>query len=399
MAFKRTNFSTLVKRSNNSFKVAYSFSKKVGGKFEIGSDAYIIPLGLETGFWETPCHAVKPHKAPNGELVGFKSAFTTYIKCNGEDSEGNSSECVACTLAQKEKERIPDKENSAQRIISFKNYRMHLPVLILGNSLGDPTKKAYPIQKVSILNDLRSETGLKFAYLEMSSDTFGKEIVKAYGTKLKEEGILDYELNEESEEFVNEVVSRLPETIIKVHGVSKTGFSAAMKEYSFFPFSLPAIASGSPAGEREAIIGYKDNQEIQNKICEFLDLFNIEVDNMFPTWTDKELIEYYNSAIGRDINTPIETTPAAEAPVQEKVEVVTPVAPAVAPTATATATATATVSQTATAVAEAPITDDALENILNDITEEANSKEAQVDAALEEYSFDAEEEEDFFDEE
>ena len=56
--------------------------------------------------------------------------------------------------------------------------------------------------------------------------------------------------------------------IIKVSGISKTGFSAAMKEYSFFPFDNPTIASGSPAGEREAIIGYKDNQEIQNKICE-----------------------------------------------------------------------------------------------------------------------------------
>ena len=41
------------------------------------------------------------------------------------------------------------------------------------------------------------------------------------------------------------------------------------KEYSFFPFENATIANASPEGEREAIIGYKDNQEIQNKICEF----------------------------------------------------------------------------------------------------------------------------------
>ena len=46
---------------------------------------------------------------------------------------------------------------------------------------------------------------------------------------------------------------------------------------------------------------YKDNQEIQNKVCEFLDLFNIEIDNMFNDWTEKDLQEYYNSAIGADL--------------------------------------------------------------------------------------------------
>ena len=93
-----------------------------------------------------------------------------------------------------------------------------------------------------------------------------------------------------------------------------------MKEYSFFPFDNPTIASGSPAGEREAIIGYKENQEIQNKVCEFLDLFNIEIDNMFNDWTEKDLQEYYNSAIGADIKAPIATAKKQEE--EEVVEVV-----------------------------------------------------------------------------
>ena len=171
------------------------------------------------------------------------------------------------------------------------------------------------------MNDLRSEQGLNFAYIDMSSSTFKSDIISAFGKKLKEDGVLDYEMDENSEEFFEEILKRLSKTVIKVHGVSKTGFNAALKEYSFFPFDNPAIATGSPEGEREAIIGYKDNQEIQNKICEFLDLFNVEVDNMFTDWNEKDLQEYYNSAIGNDIKAPIQTTVTEEEP-EEVVEVV-----------------------------------------------------------------------------
>ena len=299
MAFKRTNFKSLTNTNKARFSSDYRFSKKAS--FEVGKDAYIILLGLESGYFETPCHQVKPHKV-NGKMIGFNnSSFATYIKCKGVDENGNRKESLCCTLAQLEKERIPDKEESAKRIISFTGYRVHLPVLILGNSLGDKNKGTYPVSKVSILNDLRSEKGLNFAYIEMASSSFKNEILSAYGKKLKEEGILDYEMEETSEEFMQEVCNRLSKTVIKVHGISKTGFQAALKEYSFFPFDNPSIASASPEGEREAIIGYKDNQEIQNKICEFLDLFNIEVDNMFNDWSEKDLQEYYNSAIGVDL--------------------------------------------------------------------------------------------------
>ena len=317
MAFKRTNFKSLTNTNKARFSTDYKFSKKAN--FEVGKDAYIIPLGLESGFFETPCHQVKPHKV-NGKMVGFNnSSFAVYIKCKGIDEEGNRSESLCCTLAQLEKERIPDKEEAAKRIISFTNFRVHLPVLILGNSLGDKNKGTYPVSKVSILNDLRSERGLNFAYIEMASSSFRTEILSAYGKKLKEDGILDYEMDENSEEFMQEVCNRLSQTVIKVNGVAKTGFQYPLKEYSFFPFSNPAIASASPAGEREAIIGYKDNEEIQNKICEFLDLFNVEVDNMFNDWTEKDLQEYYNSAIGADIKAPLSQP---KAPIKEEEEVV-----------------------------------------------------------------------------
>lgn len=324
MAFLRTNFKSLNNTNKARFSSDYRFSKKAN--FETGKEAYILLLGLEEGYYETPCHRILTHKV-NGKTVGFKNAsFPVYIKCKGIDCEGNRSESLCCTLAQMEKDRIPDKNDSGKRIISFTSNRVHLPVLILGNSLTDKNKGVYPISKVSILNDLRSESGLNFAYIEMASSSFKTDILTAYGKKLKEEGLIEYELSEDSEEFQEDVCKRLSNTIIKVSGVSKAGFQYPLKEYSFFPFSNPAIASASPTGEREAIINYKDNQEIQNKICEFLDLFKSEVDNMFNDWTEKDLQEYYNSAVGADLKAPInnQVSPKVEEEPEEVIETVKP---------------------------------------------------------------------------
>jgi hypothetical protein len=239
------------------------------------------------------------------------------------------------------------------------------------------------VSKVSILNDLRGENGLNFAYIEMAQSSFKKDIIQAYGNALKDDGVLDYDLDPESEEFMEEVLKRLPNTVVKVRGVSKPGFNAALKEYSFFPFDSASIASGSPAGEREAIIGYKDNQEIQNKVCEFLDLFNIEIDNMFNDWSEKDLQEYYNSAIGADLKTPIQTPkePVSEEVVEEVAETPTKAAPVVEEVAEKEVKLSP------------PASDDDVAAILNGIT-----KEAATDDSLEEVemSFDEEDEDSFF---
>ena len=388
MAFKRTGAKALVNNNTTRFSSAFKFSKKAN--FEVGKDAYIIILGLESGYYETPCHRVIPHKV-NGQLVGFgNTTFATYLKCKGIDEEGNRTDSLCCTLAQLEKERIPDKAEAGKRIVSFTTYRVHLPVLILGNSLNDKKKITYPVSKVSILNDLRGESGLNFAYLEMASSSFKNEIISAYGKKLKEDGVIDYELDENSEEFFEEVLQRLPNTVIKVHGVSKQGFDAALREYSFFPFENASIASGSPEGEREAIIGYKDNQEIQNKICEFLDLFNVEVDNMFNDWTEKDLQEYYNSAIGADIKAPIkapkETAEEETVEVIENEEIVesTPLKKAAKATL---------VEEEAEVSLSAPTSDDEVEALIKGIS---STEKAASDDSLDEFEFDSEDEDSFF---
>ena len=325
MAFKRTSFSALKKQKKEFFESIYKFSKKVPN-FKEGSDVYVIPLGLSDGFFETPCHRVMPHKV-DGQTIGFGgTSYATYIKCSSVHEDGSNTNELCCQLAAREKQRCGDDYN--KRIISGCSSRIHLPILILGNSLGDDSKSSYPITKVAILKDYRSEAGLKFSYLDMSSSSFRTSIIEAYGRKLKEDGVLDYEMDEDGEEFLDEIRNRLSKTIIKVHGVSKNGFSVALKEYSFFPLDNPTVASGSGEEEQKAVKLYYKHKGIVAKIDEYLQLFNIEVENLIKSYNEKDLLEYYNSAIGLPLNSGIEesalvTADAVKTPkVEEKVEII-----------------------------------------------------------------------------
>lgn len=320
MAFRRTSFSALKTQKKEYFESIYKFSKKVPN-FKEGSDVYVLPLGLENGFYETMCHRIIPHKV-DGQTIGYGgSSYAVYVKCTGVDEEGHETPALCCELAKKERERLG--EDWANRIIGGRSRRVHLPILILGNSIGDVSKTSYPITKVSILNDYKSEAGLKFSYLDMAASSFMNDIILAYGRKLKEDGVLDYDMDEESEDFYNEVRERLRKTVIKIHGVSKQGFTAAMKEYSFFPFDNPTIASGSGEDERKAVTMYYKHKGIMAKVDEYLQLFNIEVDNLIKTWNEKDLIEYYNSATGRALNASIDanSSKVATQPV-EQVEII-----------------------------------------------------------------------------
>ena len=374
MAFKRSNFGSLKSTKRETFELKYKFSKQVKD-FKEGHDVYVIPLGLESGFYETPCHRVMPHKI-DGQTIGFGgSSFPVYIKCTGIDEEGNKTPSLCCALAEKEKARV---EDATKRIITPSSNRIHLPIMILGNSLNDPSKLSYPISKVAILSELKKETGLRFSYLDMASYTFKKDIVKAYGTKLKEEGVLDYELDEESDEFYEEVCHRLAKTIIKIRGVAnQLGGSSAMKEYSFFPFDNPSIASGSGEDEKKAILNYHRHKEIAPKVDEFMQLFNIEVDGLVRSWKEKDLQEYYNSAIGVALKPSKDTASSSES--EEKVEVL----------------------PDEKVEEKEPISDEEMDALLEDPfsgEDPINETENNADEALDDFSYDTEEEDPFFEE-
>lgn len=315
MAFKRTSMAGFVSTKKDFFADKYKFSKVVKD-FKPNSECYVLFLGLEDGIFETPCHTVVPYK-DGDQLIGLNgNNYSSTIKCGGIDSEGNKIPSLCCMLAEKERKRCSDYKD---RIISGRTMKIHVPILILGNSLQD-NRDIYPVSKVSILNSLNSVEGLKFSYLEMASSSFKKDILQAYGNKLKEIGVIDYEMEEESEEYFNTVLSNLCNTVVKIKGTSKQGFSATLKTFSFFPFSDPSIANGSPQGEREAIVNYKSNPKIIEKVQEYLTLFGTEVDNLLFTKSDKDLQLFYDSAIkaltGKE--------PVTEAqPVEQKIEFVT----------------------------------------------------------------------------
>ena len=404
MAFKRSNFKTLINTRKEFFSSSYSFSKKTN--FKAGSDVYVIPLGLETGFYETPCHRINTHKV-DGKTIGFNGfSFAVNIKCKGIDAEGNLTSSLCCTLAKMEKERFPEKDDYAKRIIGSRSTRVHLPVLILGNSLNDDSKISYPISKVALKKDLASEGGLKFSYIDMSATTFQNEILLAYGKKLKEEGTLDYELDESSEEFMEEVVKRLSNTIIKVHGGSKQGFSAAIKEYSFFPLNNPAIANASPEGERELIVGYKKNDRIMQQISEFLVLFDAEVDSLILNWNEKDLQEYYNSAIGVPLDSPIgaqsakkeESSSEEEVVVKKSAPVENVVEEAIKPAPSKKEATETSIDEPVNAL-KGSVSDEEMQDLLDNPFSDTSAEEKAKDSVdeLEDYEFNPDDG-DFFDE-
>jgi hypothetical protein len=88
-----------------------------------------------------------------------------------------------------------------------------------------------------------------------------------------------------------------------------------MREYSFFPLDNATVASASGEDERKTVTNYYRHKEIKAKIDEYLQLFNIEVDGLIKSWKEKDLQEYYNSALGLDLK----ATEAPKTEVKEEV--------------------------------------------------------------------------------
>ena len=124
-----------------------------------------------------------------------------------------------------------------------------------------------------------------------------------------------------------------------------------------------------------------------------MDLFNVEVDSLFTDWNEKDLQEYYNSAVGNDIKTPVKATKTEEEP-EEVVEVVEEEEPvAVAKPAKKVKKVTK------------PTVEEEEEPELN-LSEPISDEEfkelvgvgAKVDSSLDEFEFDSEGDDDFFSE-
>lgn len=257
------------------FNSKYSFSKVTG--LTAGMEVYCIPLNLENGLYQLAKHTVKAR----GPKQGFKGWFDTPIICKGVNPDGTKNpDALCCQLAKEEYNKYP--EDYQKRMILSTSYVTYIPVLILG--CIDSTKGAlrYPPSKLSIKT-------FQFSYLEMSSNSFNKEILTPFVNKLKDEGIVDY--SAEGSELEEQVMKHLSRSIIKVTA-NKTDNKALPYErsYSFVPFSNQTI--GADSNQYKYITNYNKITSVHNAIVDYITLFDSEVDGLCKDWTEEELINY-----------------------------------------------------------------------------------------------------------
>lgn len=283
----RTPIAQITKQSEKKefFSSTYSLGKKANLK-EIGTTAYLIFLGLEGGLYETAKHTVYPKKNGNTS-EGFQgSKYGKDIICKGHDDCGNKVEDALCCKYAQEMYDANKADPTKTRLISFTSYKVDIPCLLLGTSETDETAVSTPPSKVSIKT-------YDFCYMSMAKNTFNKDIYTALEQKLKDDGVIDYDL--EGDELAEELLTQLQNSVVKVTSVkSDKGLIAYEKTISIIPFSNPNL--GKASNEHEAIVNFRKNQKVMNDISDFMTLFDTEVQKLSADWTEAELQTYMEDA-------------------------------------------------------------------------------------------------------
>lgn len=308
MAFKQSYSKPVESSTSNSFAGKYGL-KKIAGMDKVGTECFIIPLDMQSGYSVLPYHALKKNGSD-----GFKgSRFNSQIAChrfNPETGEMSEELPLCCKLAQIEKDREPEKERSGYRAISFTNYRNVIPVLVLSTS--EAAGKKPSLRNISL-------NGIDFSFLNLAKSSYEEELQKKVIKDMEKAGLLDDPDGMDPEELLGEVQKYLQHSIIRVTneaGKAGTGIEY-QKSFTIFPVSTPNIAKDS--GETELISRlcqllsgeinpakfdaffkkYPQLQAINNQVTDFLTLFNNEVDSLITEWTDEELQKYYNSFVDK----------------------------------------------------------------------------------------------------
>ena len=305
MAIRRSYSAPAKSTEPTTFSGKYGLKNKAGLD-EVNKDAYVIPLDMSNGYVEIPYHTVK--KCADG--TGFKnSRFNVKIACHKFDK--NTGEVVdqlplCCRLAQAEKDRITDKEKSNYRAVSFTARRNVIPVMVLSTTETDTSKKP-SLKKVSIKN------GIDFSFIDMSSIAY-EEFTKDIQETMETEGIIDSPDDMDKEELAEAVAQYLQKSIIKVSNVpGRTKDIPYEKAYRAIPVSNQMVAKESgeqklincvmqvindkyPSDKLPALFEkHSEIKAINNQVIDFLELFNVEVDNLVSDWTDDELQAYMDS--------------------------------------------------------------------------------------------------------
>lgn len=356
MAIRRSYSAPAKSAEPTTFAGKYSLKNKAGLD-AINKDAYVMPLDMASGYVELPYHTLK--KCADG--TGFKnSQFGAKIACHKFDK--NTGEVVdqlplCCRLAQMEKDRLPDKDKSGHRAISFTSRRNVIPVLVLSTTETDSSKKP-SLRKVSIKN------GVDFSFIDISSSAY-EEFTKDVQSTMETEGIIECADDMDQEELAQEVAKYLQGSIIKISNIAARNKGIPYeKSFKAIPLTNNMVAKESGEGKILTYVSqvlngtfpqaklsalfekYPEVQTINNQAIDFLELFNSEVDNLVSDWTNEELQSYYNTFLEKQgvVNQYKSdkseeavsfTTPTPAASVDEEDEFAD-VAPAKAQTATAT---------------------------------------------------------------
>lgn len=305
MAIRRSYSAPAKSNEPTTFAGKYSLARKAGLE-KVGNEAFVIPLDMSNGYVAIPYHTLK--KCADG--TGFRgSQYNVKIACHKFDKDTGEviNQAPLCDrIAQAEKDRIPEKEKSADRAMTFMSERRVMPVLVLSTTETD-TSKNPSLKKVSI------KSGVEFSYIDMSESAYD-ELAKSILEGLVDAGIIDSldELSEE--EKAEEVAKALQSSIIKITNVK--GRSSNIKyerTYRAIPLSNPQVAKESnetkaidfltkvvngnfPAAKLDALYEKAPViKEINGQTLDFLELFNNEVDTLVQDWTDEELQSYYDS--------------------------------------------------------------------------------------------------------
>ena len=302
----RKSYSAPAKSTEPTTFVGKYSLKNRAGLDAVNKEAYVLPLDMVNGYVEIPYHTVK--KSADG--TGFKnSQYAAKIACHKYDK--NTGEVIdqlplCCRIAQLEKDRLPDKEKSMYRAMSFTARRNVIPVLVLSSTETDASKKA-SLKKISI------KSGVDFSFIDMSSSAY-EELANSIKETLETEGIIDSADDMEPEELAGEIAKFLQHSVLKITNIPARNTSIPY-EKSFRAIPLNNVQVAKDSGEQK-IINYLSQvvngsfpkeklnalftkipeiQAINNQVIDYLDLFNAEVDGIVKDWTDEELQSYYDS--------------------------------------------------------------------------------------------------------
>lgn len=309
MAFRRSWSHVRRVAEPTTFSGKYGL-KRVAGLSEVGKECFAIPLDMANGYSCLPYHSLKKNDSEGFHGSTFNSVKIICKRYDPETGEPSKELPLCCKLAQMEKDRIPEQDDSPKRAITFASFRYVFPVLVLSTTEDNPKKK--PTLKKLSLN------GIGFSYLDLAEASYEEEFKNKVISELVKAGEIDDPDEIDQQDLMQHVADYISHSIIRIANVAaKSPAIPYQKSFDIIPVTHKLL--GVESGEQGAIkvlckllageykpeqydkiyAKYPNLQEINNQVIDFLQLYNDNVDSLVEEWTEDELQKYYNSFVAK----------------------------------------------------------------------------------------------------